>query len=383
MTIFMSAAEASGDEHAARLIEALRERIPSARFIGVAGEKMAEAGCEVLADLTKRASMLGGPILRLRYYVKTIRRVQQQIREIAPDVHIPVDSPAMNWHLAAAAKSVGSPVVYYIAPQVWAWAPWRVRKLARLTDCVACILPFEQRYLQDRGVNATYVGHPLFETLTEKPDKPPDLAEAWSQGTWRVAMLPGSRPAEIRHHSRALLAAARKITRRWPKSKCTFLTGSDSAADAVRRACRDSEMNIAVGRMREMLARSHFAVAVSGTVTLEVAHFGVPMVVLYRTSRLFRVLHKVVGRWGVPTPHFSLVNILAGRRVVPELMPWHGSKRSLSKMVLEVLDDLGYLFETRKALLDLLDPIRRDMKQSASDRTAELVCKILKERRAI
>jgi len=117
-------------------------------------------------------------------------------------------------------------------------------------------------------------------------------------------------------------------------------------------------------------------------VTLEVAYFGVPMVIFYRTSRLFRLLHKIVGRWGVPTPHFSLVNILAGRRLVPELMPWHGSRKRLINMVMEVMDDLGCLFETRAALLKLLDPIREDMKQSASDRTAELVCNVIERRRS-
>jgi len=271
ITIFMSAAEASGDEHAARLIESLRLRVPEARFIGVAGPRMAEAGCEVLADLTRQASMIGGPFLRIPYYVRTIRRVQEQMRELAPDLHIPVDSPAMNWHLADTAKSIGAGVVYYIAPQVWAWAPWRVRKLARLTDRVACILPFEQRYFRDRGVKATYVGHPLFETLPERPAELPDLAEAWSEGSWRVAMLPGSRPGEIRHHTPALLASAAKITRRWPRARCTFTARTDQAAQAIRRASGNTDVNVAVGRMREVLSQSHFAVAVSGTVTIEVA----------------------------------------------------------------------------------------------------------------
>ncbi|MBS3734348.1 MAG: lipid-A-disaccharide synthase [Phycisphaerae bacterium] len=379
-TIFISAAEASGDQHAARLIEAIRRRIPDARFIGVAGRQMAEAGCEVLADMTRRASMLGGPLLQLRYYVKTIRRVQRQMREIAPDMHIPVDSPAMNWHLAAAARDSGAPVMYYIAPQVWAWAPWRARKLARLTDAVACILPFEQRYLRDRGVNATYVGHPLFETLPPRPEHPADLAEAWSEGTWRVAMLPGSRPGEIRQHAAALLATSRTVTRRWPKARCTFVTHSERCAESIRKAAGKHRPDVVVGRTKEMLAESHFAVAVSGTVTLEVAYFGVPMVILYRTSRLLRAMLRTVGRWGVPTPHFSLVNILAGRRIVPELMPWHGAAKPLVNLVMEMLHDIGYLHEARQELIDLIDPIRAEMTRPASDAAAELACKTLERR---
>ena len=380
-TIFLSAAEASGDEHAARLIRALKERLPDARLIGVAGPKMAEAGCEILADLTSRASMLGGPLLRLRYWVRTVRRIQRQIREISPDIHVPVDSPALNWHLAAASKSIATPVVYYIAPQVWAWAPWRVRKLARLTDRVACILPFEQRYLRDRGVNATFVGHPLVEALPPRPDPLPDLAEAWADGTWRVAMLPGSRSSEIRQHSPALLAAARAITRRWPKARCTFTARTEPCAAAVRKVCGGAEIDIAVGRTREVLAESHFAVAVSGTVTLEVAHFGVPMVIFYRTSQMLRLLLRLFGRWGVPTPHFSLVNILAGRRVVPELMPWHGNRRILVEMVMELLNDVGYLFEARQDLLRLSADLADQSTGTASQRAAGLIFRTLQERR--
>jgi len=107
------------------------------------------------------------------------------------------------------------------------------------------------------------------------------------------------------------------------------------------------------------------------------------MVVFYRTSRMLEALHRLVGSWGVPTEHFSLVNILAGRRVVPELMPWHGSKRHLTEMVLEVMDDLGCLYETRKALLALLDPLREEMKHKASDRTAEIACDVLRQRGVI
>lgn len=373
-TIFITAAEASGDEHAANLMRAIRARRDDVRFVGAAGEQMAAAGCQVIADLTGRASMVGGPILQAGYYYRTVRRIQRAIREIRPDLHIPVDSPAMNWHLAATARRSGAKVFYYIAPQVWAWAPWRVRKLARLTDQVACILPFEQRYLRDRGVNARYVGHPLLDTLPPRPDPAPDLADAWLSGAWRVAMLPGSRPGEIGGHSRALLAAAGRIRRRWPDARCTFSVRGDAAAEALRRMCPRDEIDIAVGRTREVLARSHFAVAVSGTVTLEAAYFGVPMVILYRVSRLG---YGLVGRWLLRTPHLSLVNILAGRRLVPELMPWHGGSRQVIDMVLEVMDDLGWLFEARRQLLGLLEPLRLPPGQTASGNAADLALKMI------
>lgn len=378
--IFLSAAEASGDEHAARLVAALRRKLPQARIVGVAGEKMAAEGCEVVVDLTRQASMLGGAVLKLGYYIRTIRRIKKSIAQLRPDVHVPVDSPALNWHLAKAARQAGSKVVYYIAPQVWAWAPWRVKKLARLTDHVACILPFEELYLQHRGVNATFVGHPLLESLPPRPASMPDLVEAWATGKWRVALLPGSRDGEIKSHTAALIGVAREILRRWPNSRCTFTARTEHVADLIRKIARvplPAGIDIAVGQTREVLAESHFAIATSGTVTLEVAHFGVPMVIFYKVGPLIRLLRKCIGRWGVPTESFSLVNILAGRKIVPELMPWGGRTSQLIDRTMECMEELGCLVETRAELIRMVNSLCTDGTQDASERTADLIIQTL------
>jgi lipid-A-disaccharide synthase len=381
-TIFLSAAEASGDEHAARLVTALRRRLPNARFVGAAGPRMAEAGCEVILDLTGKASMLGMPILHVGSWLPAVLRLCKAVRQLRPDLLIPVDSPAMNWHLAAAAHKVGTAVFYYIAPQVWAWAPWRVRKLARLTDQVGCILPFEQRYLWDRGVNAAYVGHPLFDSLPPRPADPPDLAEAWTHGRWRVAMIPGSRRAEIRGHMKALMAVEQMIRRRWPESRCTFTAADEPSRELIWKLAKGADIDIAVGRTREVLAESHFAVTKSGTVTLELAHFGVPMVIFHRTSWMLGLLRHLFGRWGISTASFSLVNILAGRKIVPELMPWHGNVARLKAAVKEVMDDYGYLYEVRRQLIALAEPLAVPPPGSASDNAAELAVRLLEQHRA-
>jgi lipid-A-disaccharide synthase len=378
-TIFLSAAEASGDEHAARLIQAIRRRLPDARFLGAAGPRMAQAGCEVLTDLTHQASMFGRPILKAGYYLRAVRRLCKSLRRVRPDLFIPVDSPALNWHLAQAARKIGVPVFYYIAPQVWAWAPWRVRKLARLTDQVGCILPFEERYLWDRGVHATYVGHPLFDALPAPP-APPDLAKAWISGAWRVAMLPGSRKGEIRGHMPALLAVAEMIRRRWPQARCTFTAANDAAERLIRQLSDGRDIDVAVGRTHQVMAESHFAVTKSGTVTLELAHFGVPMVIFHRTSWLLGLGRHLLGRWAVGTTSFSLVNILAGRKIVPELMPWHGNVKKLKAAVKEVMDDYGYLYEVRRQLVSLTQPLRVAPPNSASDHAAELAVELIRRR---
>lgn len=376
VTIFMSAAEASGDQHAANLITAIAERIPDARFVGVGGPKMAAAGCELLADLTVKAAMLGGPILRLGYWIRQMSRIKRAMKDLAPDLHIPVDSPALNWHLAKYAKAIGTPVMYYVAPQVWAWAPWRVRKVRRRTDMVACILPFEERYFRDRGVNATYVGHPLFDTL-EPPIEPlPDLAEAWSEGTWNVALLPGSRPAEIANHMPALLNVAEAIKRRWSRAVCTITAHNDIGAKNIHAACKGrlpAHVEVVVGKTRQVLKNAHVAVAVSGTVTLEVAHFGVPMVILYRVPALG---HKLIGPFlGISTPHLALVYILAGKRIVPEIMPWYGRIKPVREMVLDVMDDLGCLYDMRKEMREVTSRLKTS--PSASENAADLAIKML------
>ncbi len=392
-TIFISAAEASGDEHAAKLIRAMREVRPNAKFVGAGGSNMAAAGCEPIMDgafgLADQASMLTGPLFRFGYYYRTVKRLQRAIRQLSPDVHVPVDSPAMNWHLAAAAKQTGAKVVYYIAPQVWAWAPWRVKKLIRLTDHVACILPFEEDWLRRRGVQATFVGHPLFDDLPAGPDPRPDLLEAWTHGKWKVTLLAGSRSSEIKQHSRALAATAAAIRKRWPGALCTFAPGDERTAKLVRASLDEGDLQyvgIEAGRTAELLGESHFAVTVSGTITLEVAHYGVPMVIFYRTNRL---AYDLLGRWLIRTPHLSLVNILAarcphnpgGKRIVPELMPWHGRDRELSSMVLEVMDEPGSLVEMRKRLTAMTAPLRVAQPRSASLNAAELVFRVLSEGR--
>jgi len=378
----MSAAEASGDEHAGRLIHSLRRRFgDDVRFVGAAGPHMAAAGCEVLADFTVHASMLLEPILRLPYWLRAIARLKRQIAEMRPDVHIPVDSPALNWHLIKAARKAGAMVVYYIAPQVWAWAPWRVRKLARRTDHVACTLPFEQRYLRDRGVAATFVGHPLLDALPPRPDPLSDLAGAWADGDWRIAMLPGSRRGEIKANVRALHVSADLIRRHWPAARCLLAVRNAADADTVTRACRGElprNTEVVVGRTADVLSRAHFAVAKSGTNLLQAAHFGVPLVTFYRAGRL---KYYLLGRWLIRTPHLCLVNILAGRRIVPELMPWYGSARQLSSMVIDTMGDLGFLFEARRGLLEVADSLRAPGGGSASDNMADLVGDLLERRR--
>jgi len=369
--IYLTAAEASGDTHAANLIRALKAKLPGARFAGVGGPRMADAGCELLADIVADAGMIFDPFSKIPHYCRIIRRVAEQIRRLRPAVLVPVDSPSLNWHTAAAARRHGVPVMYYIAPQVWAWAPWRIRKVRRRTDHVACLLPFEQEYFRSRGVSATFVGHPLFDHMAPRrgpyPGPPAD-------GAWRIALLPGSRIKEIQCHAPAMVAAADRIRREFGRAEFTFTTPDPRCADLVREAAGAS-IPIVAGRTCEALADSHFALTVSGTVTLEAAYLGVPMVICYRVSRLG---HAVFSWWLMRIRHYSLVNILADHEMAPELMPWWGDPADLADAVLAQLRRPERLAETSASLIDLAETLRSPNPQGASAAAADLVIRTMR-----
>ncbi len=372
-TIFITAAEASGDAHAAGLIGALRRRLPDARFVGVGGPAMASAGCELIAEPVRKAAMTTGAFAHLGYFYKLIRQVRRAMGEIRPDVHVPVDSPALNWHLAKAARKRGIPVAYYIAPQTWAWAPWRVRKLRKLTDAVACILPFEEDYFGKRGVNVHYVGHPLFDDLPDA--EPPDLTAAAASGQWRIALLPGSRESEIKHHAGALATVMDGLARRYPKARFTFTAINDEAADTIRKSTGRDDLPIEIGNTSEVLKRSHFAITASGTVTLQVAHFGVPMVIFYRVGKW---PWRILGRWLIRTPHLSLVNILAGETLVPELMPWFGDADEILRCAEKMMEDVTGLEKLQRDLTELVAPLRVQPPDSAADNAAKVVLGVMR-----
>jgi lipid-A-disaccharide synthase len=374
-TILITAAEASADAYGAGLIQALRRRLGEARFVGIGGRRMAAAGCELIAETVGRAAMITGALRHLAYYRRLIRQVKRAMDQAPPAVHVPIDAPALNWHLARAARRRGAAVAHYVAPQVWAWARWRVRKLRRLSDVVACILPFEEDYLRCRGVNARFVGHPLFDGLP--PADPPDLDAAAGDGTWRIALLPGSRRGEIAAHAPALAAVRDGLSRRFPRAEFVFAAVDEAAAETIRLSTGRADLPLEVGGTAGVLARSHFAFTASGTATLLAGHFGVPMVVFYRVGRL---AYALVGRWLVRTPHLSLVNILAGREMVPELMPWYGSAEQLLQAGLAMLEDPPALRHARQELLSLVAPLRAVRPATAADNAAGLVVQAMRDR---
>ncbi len=326
----MVAGEASGDEHAARLVAAIKERAPGLEFFGIGGEALAAQGVRLLCPASELAVVgLSEVAGRLGAVLRALRDVGRALKNSKPALAILVDFPDFNFWVARLARYYQVPVMYYISPQVWAWRSYRVRTLARLVDRLAVIFPFEADFYRERGVPVTYVGHPLLETLARPEARGSWLAGAGlDPGRLTVALLPGSRTGEIEGHLPGMLEAAALIRRAVPASQFLLPVASTAPWELVQRLVGDFEnglqaqgqvgliLKIIQGQSFQVLAAAHLALVASGTATLEAALAGTPMVIVYRVSPLtFRV-----ARWLVRVPHVGMANLLAGERLFPELI---------------------------------------------------------------
>jgi len=285
--------------------------------------------------------------------IGAVRRVRNEALDFIdswrPDVAVLVDYPGFNVNLAKFLKRRGIKVAYYICPQVWAWAPWRVKKIGRRIDKALVVFEFERDFYSRHGIDAQWVGHPLGDLFaTRRLDR--DFLEngPLAGARFLVALIPGSRTGEIERGFPVKAAAAKMIKRARPEVTFAAAVLKDEHADLVEGIAREAGLDcpVFVGRTHEVMKRADFALATSGTATLELAHFRTPMVVLYRTNPggLF------FKRFLLTTPHVSLVNILAGRRVVPEFVYWRNHAETIAQAALSIIsDDDAY----RRALDDI------------------------------
>lgn len=373
--IFISVAEDSADLHAAALMRAARERLPDCRFFGLTGPRLRAAGAETVADLAAHAAMLTGVFSIARRAMNVIRDVEQTWRASPPDLAILLDSPELNLKLARRAKRLGIPVLYYIAPQTWASREYRNKQIAETVDRLACILPFEQEYFRRAGIEAEYVGHPLFETLRSvRAD--PAVVERLKQSvkTPLVALLPGSR----RHVIDAVLPLQLDVIRRLRcggvPARVAISAVSEQRAAQIRSHLDsfDQTAEIIIGDNPSLLSAADLVLVASGTATLEVAYHRKPMIVMYDAGPLIATLHRVVGRRFVNIPHLSLVNILAEARIVPEFMPHVPDVDAVARVAGQLLSDAVW----RELMIRQLDETVRPLEDS---RASENICRIIGE----
>lgn len=319
MRFFISAGEASGDIHAARLIGALRELDPGAAFMFLGGDEMERAaGVRPIVHYSRMAYM---GFLSVARHLPDILAIMESARKalsvFRPDAVILVDYPSFNMRLAAEARRLGIPVFYYIAPKVWAWKKWRVRSIARLVDHVYSILPFEPEFFSAEGFDrVTYVGNPSVEEVDARIAASPERSDYFSRlgvDSTRpvVALLPGSRIGEIRANLPVMLRAV-------PPGCSAVIAAAPSVPGSLYRGLGSGEIPLVAGDSVQLMRLATVAAVTSGTATLECALTGTPQVVCYRANGS-RLTYSLMRRL-IHVDFVSLPNLIAGRRIVPELL---------------------------------------------------------------
>ena len=370
MRILISAGEASGEMYGAQLIEALRRRNPSLQFFGVGGQRMRDAGCDTVVDAGDLAVVGITEILsHLPKIYGLFHRLIAEADRRRPDLAIVIDSPAFNWRVARQMKKRGVPVIYYVAPQFWAWRQGRVRLLRKYIDKALVIFPFEEKFYRDRGVDATFVGHPLAEVPMPNLSREEyanqhnlDAGKTW------ITLMPGSRVKEVRMNLPTILSAAHQLGKEF---EYLLPVAPTLNLEFMRMAITGSSITL-VDEAIPALRHSWAAVVASGTATVEAAIVGTPFVMVYRVSPLTYAL----GKPRIKVPHFAMVNLIAGERVVPELVQRDFTADRVVTELQKILPDgiarsrmiegLAHV----KALLKSRDPNDRP---SAPERAAEAV----------
>ena len=371
--VFVSVNDPSADVHCAGLIAALKKAGVEAEFVGIGGPKMAAAGCEVIESTVGRAVMTYTAIAHVGHFYRLVRRVRRYLQEHPVDLMIVCDSPSFNFHVAKAAKQAGVKTLFYVAPQLWAWGGWRIRKLRRLCDKLCCLLPFEEAWFGERGVDASFVGNPLLDGL------PSDLTgfrkdySRFDPNRARIALMPGSRLAEIASLWKPMQEIAVRLKQKYRDASFVVV----AARDARRQLLEQTQIpgfvcEYSGDTVRRTAAQVDFAIVGSGSGTLEVGSCGCPMVILYQTNRF---LWHLIGRWLVYAKFFTLVNLLADREVVPEFMPYFTSIEPILQRVDATLQDRTELTRISNELIDVVEPLTR---RKASEETARIVVEMLR-----
>jgi len=370
--VLISAGEASGDLYASRVVEALKARHPQAEFVGCAGPRMQAAGVEAVVD--QRSLAVVGIVEVLRHIPRIygeFRKLVRAAKTRRPDLAILTDSPDFHLRLAKKLHAMGVPVVYLIAPQAWAWRRGRVKTMRRTLHQLLCIFPFEEAFFQKYGVAAKFIGHPLARIVK------PSLTRAEfgrAPGERLVVLLPGSRHGEVERHMPYLLDAVERL-RDVPHLRFILALPAGFGAENTTfwEPARAASIQVKEGSTWDCLAHAEVALAASGTVTIEAALLGAPMVTFYRVNALSWIL----GRWMVNAPFLSMVNLVAERQVAVELIQGDMTGERIAAEARRLLGDES---AKRKMKADLDDVKQRlSSARDPMDVAAECIERVLVE----
>ena len=349
--VMIVAGEASGDIYGANLVLAMKELSPDIAFSGIGGPGMERAGVNILYHASDMAVVGITEIMpKIGYILHALSRLKSILKNTPPDLLIIIDYPGFNLNLAKKARSLGIPVLYYIPPQVWAWRKRRVIKISKRTDRIAVILPFEKDFYREYIDNVDYVGHPLLDiSLPEKSNE--EIRESLGIDHKRepiIGLLPGSRTEEIARHLPIMIEAAEIISRDFPDLYCILPLASTMKEPFVLPYLKNTAVDIAIGKSdtKELLKISDLALIASGTATLEAAVMETPMIITYKTSLMTYLLARML----VKVSHIGLVNLVAGKTIVPELIQGEATAVGLSEEALAILRNQELKADMKKEL---------------------------------
>ena len=371
-SVMIIAGEASGDLHGSNLVKAMHEKDDSLFFFGIGGPALKDSGVKILVDASE-LSVVGitEVFSKIPSLFRGITLAKRLLKSLHPDLLILIDFPDFNLHIAKAAKKLNIPVLYYISPQIWAWRSGRVKKIGERVDHVVVILPFEEDFYKRYNIPVTFVGHPLLDTYPPQMDKAP---KGNAEEVTAIGLLPGSRDREVARHLPLMLDAALILAKRIKAASfIVSLAPSVNRAyveEIIRKYTGFAGVELTTDPVQNIFDQCRFVIASSGTVTLEAAISGTPMVIIYKVSPV----SAWVGRALIRVKNAGLVNLIAGKEIVPELLQSEASPGNIADTVFNMLSDVSGLERLKNELLNTRDLLGRP---GASKRAANIAMKML------
>ena len=361
--------EASGDMHGAKLVESLYAYRRPIELFGIGGARMRSAGMRIEFD-AQRLAVVGitEVFFKLPQILEGMRTAKRLVAEERPDLLILIDFPDFNLHLAGFAKKHAIPVLYYISPTIWAWRKGRIKNIKRIVDHMAVILPFEEAFYRQHAIPVTFVGHPLMDRYNALSDRQGITS---GDNAMTIGLMPGSRDSEVGKLLPVMLQAAKLIGQR--ENVRFLLSQAPSVSPAIVQRLTDEldfEGTVFKQSTASLLRQVDFVIVASGTATLEAAIHRTPMIIVYRVSPL----SFLVGKALIQVPHIGLVNLIAGKRAVPELIQHEASPEEIARQALDLLTDSTKLKQMKSDLAEVTDRLGN---AGASEKVAKIAWELI------
>ena len=374
--ILIIAGEASGDLHGSNLVKEMLSLNPKLKFFGVGGEKMRKAGVNLVADITDMAVVgITEAIFKLRNIYWVYRQLKKSLTLNPPSLIILIDYPDFNLLFARVAKKKRIPIVYYISPQIWAWRKRRVKLMARLIKKMIVIFPFEKKFYQEANIDVDFVGHPLLDSIRPQFSRDEAFRKfSLNPEFTTIGLLPGSRMSEINRHLPPMLKAIPLISRKLQPVQFIIPVAPGLDFKKIENLTFSQNQNLRVveNSIYEVMQIADLLLVASGTATVEATIIGTPMIVVYRVSPFTYLLGKML----IKVKNIGMVNIIAGKTIVPELIQKDLNPEKITHTVLSILKNPKILKEMRKELAKVRKKIG---KPGASSRAARIINEILQQ----